>query len=91
MASSGLCLRRRVPADQGNRGGCQGGREQKMVPKRLETLKPSDPAVRKQILWLEESPFGGGLRFTGHQRTIEPITSRRVLTDCPDALFTSER
>lgn len=71
-------------------------KDQKMVPLALSSDIQAFRfhSEKTNSLGSPGSPFGGGLHFSGHQRTIEQITSSRVLNDpwCPGkSLFTSIR
>lgn len=83
MVSSGFCLRggERLSKLEDRAG--EGGENRpgnKYLCCRLQTHRHLDSTVRKTNSQRSQgSPFGGGLHISGHQRTIEQITSSRVL------------
>lgn len=82
MISSGFCLRR---GGEGERPRGRAGNGERIDLKIVPVLLSSD--TQASGFYSEEtnsqrsqgSPFGGGLHISGHQRTIEQITSSRVL------------
>lgn len=82
MISSGFCLRRGGEGEQPR--GRAGNRERidlKIVPVLLssDTQASGFYSEETNSQRSQGSPFGGGLHISGHQRTIEQITSSRVL------------